>query len=160
MKHVSRILSTENNNMVAGANTANATVNMTINREVEVKYGEEPCDDITVIKPTFIIPNEAKVYKAMCDAYVRNPTKINNFVIMKATDLANLIKLLTDVKEVQVEEDIDITCCSKQTNYNTVSGIVCIREDGTRVDFEIEYNKQYRLLYDYKISTKITCDEY
>ena len=47
----------------------------------------------------------------------------------------------------------------KATKYNTIKNIVCITDDGTRLDFEIEYNKDYRLLQDYKISTNLTYDE-
>ena len=157
-----KILTTEKNNPYASANT---TVNINSPpSSVDVKYVE---DDIAVVKPTTstfktreITPeNEVNVYKLLLDAYLNNPVKINEYVIMDGEELCALIKELTGAKHVEIEAEMDIACCGKTTKFNTIKNIVCITEDDTRLDFEIEYNKDYRLLEDYKISTHITYDK-
>ena len=151
-----KVLTSESNNPKA---TASATVNIV--PDVNVKYVE---GDIAVVQPTMkkreITPaNEKNVYRLIADAYMKNPIKINDYVIMKGEQLCQLIKELTGAKEVEVEAEVDINCCGVPSKYNLINNIICIKDDGTRVDFEIEYNKDFRLLQDYKISTKFTYDE-
>ena len=95
----------------------------------------------------------------LLDAYKNNPIRLNDCVIMSGKNLCDLIKELTGSKNVEIEAEVDITCCGKPTKYNTVKNIVCINNDDTRLDFEIEYNKDYRLLKDYNISTHLVYDE-
>ena len=159
-----KVLTTEKNNPYA---SAQATVNIV--PDTKVKYVE---GDIAVVEPTpkqisepvmisrGINPeNEVNVYKLLLDAYKNNPIRINDYVIMSGKDLCNIVKEITGAKNVEIEAEVDITCCGKATKYNTIKNIVCITNDGTRLDFEIEYNKDYRLLQDYKISTHLTYDE-
>ena len=135
-------------------NTTHATANATINIiSDEVKYGE----DIKVVKQREITPkNEKNVYKILLEAYRDNPLKVNNCVVMKGNDLCELIKQLTDSSTVEIEADVDINCCGKDNNYNVIKNIICIDENGTRLDFEVAYNKEYRLLQDYRISLLLT----
>ena len=150
-----KVLTSESNNPTA---SASATVNIV--PDVNVKYVE---GDIAVVQPNMkkreITPqNEKNVYKLIADAYMKNPIKINDYVIMQGEQLCQLVKELTGVKEVEIEAEVDINCCGVPSNYNVINNIICIKEDDTRVDFEIEYNKDFRLLQDYKISTKFTYD--
>ena len=55
-------------------------------------------------------------------------------------------QILAATKLVEIEAEVDIKCCGKASKFNTVKNIVCIDETGTRLDFEIEYNKDYRIL--------------
>ena len=154
-----KVLTSEKNNPYA---TATATVNIV--PETNVKYVE---GDIAVVQPTTpttktreITPNnELNVYKILLEAYKNNPLRINDYIVMAGEDLCNLIKELTGCRSVEIEAEVDINCCSRNTKYNTIKNIVCIDCDGTRLDFEIEYNKDYRLLQDYRISTYLTYDK-
>lgn len=153
-----KVLTTEKNNPYA---SAQATVNIV--PDAKVKYVEE---DIAVVEPTAPLisrginaNNATNVYKMLLDAYKNNPIRLNDCVIMSGKNLCDLIKELTGSKNVEIEAEVDITCCGKPTKYNTVKNIVCINNDDTRLDFEIEYNKDYRLLKDYNISTHLVYDE-
>ena len=147
-----KVLTSEKNIPTA---TAQATVNIV--PDTNVKY----VDDIAIVTPTereIKEDNEKNVYKLMLEAYINNPVKINDYVIMKGEDLCNLVKELTGVKDVEIQAEVDINCCGVPTKYNTITNIICVKEDGSRVDFEIEYNKDFRLLKDYRISTAFTTD--
>ena len=147
-----KVLTSEKNMPTA---TASATVNIV--PQQDVKYVD---DDIAVVKAREITPeNEKNVYKMILDAYIQNPIKINDYVVMKGNDLCDLIKEITGVKEVEIEAEMDINCCGKPSKYNLIKNIICITDMGTRLDFEIEFNKDYRLLQDYRISTTFTYDE-
>lgn len=155
-----KVLTSEKNNPYA---SATATVNIV--PDSKVKYVEE---DIAVVEPNMPAPavqerginpdNEVNVYKLLLDAYIKNPLRVNDCVIMNGTDLCNLIKELTGAREVEIESEVDIKCCGKASKFNTIKNIVCIDCDGTRLDFEIEYNKDFRILQDYRISTRLTYD--
>ena len=49
--------------------------------------------------------------------------------------------------------------CAGELSVEIIKNIICITDMGTRLDFEIEFNKDYRLLQDYRISTTFTYDE-
>ena len=155
-----KVLTSEKNNPYA---SATATVNIV--PDSKVKYVEE---DIAVVEPNMPPPvqsrgitteNETNVYKILLDAYIKNPLRYNDYVIMSGGDLCNLIKELTGAKVVELEAEIDIKCCGKASKFNTIKNIICIDETGTRLDFEIEYNKDFRILQDYRISTRLTYDD-
>ena len=156
-----KVLTSEKNNPYA---SATATVNIV--PDSKVKYVEE---DIAVVEPNMPPPvqsrgitteNETNVYNILLDAYIKNPLRYNDYVIMSGGDLCNLIKELTGAKVVELEAEIDIKCCGKASKFNTIKNIICIDETGTRLDFEIEYNKDFRILQDYRISTHLTYDDY
>ena len=156
-----KVLTSEKNNPYA---SATATVNIV--PDSKVKYVEE---DIAVVEPNMPPPvqsrgitteNETNVYKILLDAYIKNPLRYNDYVIMSGGDLCNLIKELTGAKVVELEAEIDIKCCGKASKFNNIKNIICIDETGTRLDFEIEYNKDFRILQDYRISTHLTYDDY
>lgn len=156
-----KVLTSEKNNPYA---TATATVNIV--PDTNVKYVE---GDIAVVKPTTESPptqerginplNEVNVYKILLEAYKNNPLRVNDYVVMAGDDLCKLIKELTGCMSVEIEAEIDVACCGKSTKYNTIKNIICIDFTGTRLDFEIEYNKEFRVLQDYKISTHLTYDK-
>ena len=84
-----KVLTSEKNIPTA---TAQATVNIV--PDTNVKY----VDDIAIVTPTereIKEDNEKNVYKLMLEAYINNPVKINDYVIMKGEDLCNLVKELT-----------------------------------------------------------------
>ena len=113
-----KVLTSETNNSSA---SASATVNIV--PDVNVKYVE---GDIAVVQPTMkkreiTTENEKNVYKLIADAYMKNPIKINEYVIMKGEDLCQLIKELTGAKEVEVEAEVDINCCGVPSKYNLIN---------------------------------------
>ena len=155
-----KVLTTEKNNPYASAST---TVNIV--PDTKVKYVE---GDIAVVEPNMPPPvqnrgitpeNEVNVYKLLLDAYVNNPLRLNDYVIMAGDELCQLIKELTGARTVEIETEVDVKCCGRASKFNTIKNIVCINEDGTRLDFEIEYNKDFRILQDYRISTHLTYDK-
>lgn len=166
-----KVLTSEKNNPYA---TATATVNI-LPPDAKVKYVE---GDIAVVEPnseqrnasTFNMEpsvrsrgintdNAGAVYELLLKAYINNPLRLNQYVVMSGDELCALIKELTGVKSVEIEAEVDISCCGRPSKFNTIKNIICINEFGTRLDFEIEYNKDYRLLEDYRISTKLTYDK-
>ena len=156
-----KVLTSEKNNPYAAAT---ATVNIV--PDANVKYVE---DDIAVVQPTMPPPepvmcrgitpdNASNIYKLILDAYVKNPLRLNEYVVMTGEDLCALIKELTGSKRVEIEAEMDVSCCGRGSKFYTIKNILCIDENETRLDFEIEYNKDFRLLQDYKISTYLTYD--
>ena len=111
----------------------------------EVKYE----DGIKVVQST---KKEKNVYKIILDAIKNNPMKVNDSIVLTGNDLCALIKELTGAREIEIQADMEITCCGKSGDYNYIDSIVCIDTDDARKDFQIAYNKEYRLLQDYKIS--------
>ena len=151
---VVKVMSSEDK-IANNTNTASATVNV-IQREIPAKYP----DDVVVVKPEIPEEKAKDVYKLILEAHMNNPIRgTNQVVIMSMSNLAKLVQELTDCKEVQITSVVDVECCGKPTKYNTIGQIVCITENDVRVDFEIEYNKEWRLLKDYRISTNIAYDD-
>ena len=155
-----KVLTSEKNNPYA---SATATVNIVPDSKVKYVDG-----DIAVVEPTMPPPvqsrgittdNELNVYKLILDAYVNNPLRMNEYVIMTGDDLCQLIKTLTGARSVEIEAEVDVKCCGRASKFNTIKNIVCIDDVGTRLDFEIEYNKDFRILQDYRISTRLTYDK-
>ena len=151
----SRVLSSDAfNTAAANHNQASATVNLTVkNAEPEVKavYEQNPYSEITAESTT------EKILKLILDAYVNNPLIVNSYVIMQNDKLLNLVKTMTNADSVELDLSTDVSCCGKPTKYNYIGSIVIVK-DNSRNDFKISYNKEYRLLKDYRISTKMTID--
>ena len=152
-----KIFSTETQT-VNGAlnNKANAVVNLNISRDVTeeklVEYSEKnnednPYEDVLI----------CRFYEEVLNAYMNNPIYINQKVLMKTSNLANLVKELCDADEVNIELGCDISCCGKPTQYNTVENIVVVKNK-ERTDFKVSHNEWYRKLKDYRISLNFTID--
>ena len=120
--------------------------NETVLKPGEVKYE----DGIKIVQPT--VKKEKNVYKIILDAIKNNPMKVSDSIVLTGNELCSLIKDLTGTDNIEIQADMDITCCGKQGDYNYIDCIVCIDTDGTRKDFQVAYNKEYRLLQDYKVS--------
>ena len=110
-------------------------------------------------KKTDLIIDENGTYSKEEIQAMQDEVVNQDVVVMAGDDLCKLIKELTGCMSVEIEAEVDIACCGKSTKYNTIKNIICIDFTGTRLDFEIEYNKEFRVLQDYKISTYLTYDK-
>ena len=162
------LTSEQNTNNTDVKNSATATVNVYSDApDNKVIYGEEKSviDPIPEINEnpypeglTRSVNSDINVYKLLLEAYMNNPLRVNNYIVMNGKDLCELVKRLTGAEQVEITSETDINCCGKPSIYNTIQGIVIVQNDGTRLDFEVSYNKEFRLLKDYKISTLLTYD--
>ena len=134
----------------------------------EVSYPPEesdnPYEGITIVKPNNNNKSESNTesinetfYRTLLEAYMNNPLYVNQYIVMKASVLAELIKVMTSAEEVEITHSCDITCCSRATPYNLIDSIVVIKNK-IRNDLEITYNDVYRKLKDYRVSLKFTSD--
>lgn len=130
----------------------------------EVSYPPEesdnPYEGITIVKPNTESNTESineTFYRTLLEAYMNNPLYVNQYIVMKASVLAELIKVMTSAEEVEITHSCDITCCSRATPYNLIDSIVVIKNK-IRNDLEITYNDVYRKLKDYRVSLKFTSD--
>lgn len=164
-----KIFSTETQT-VNGAlnNKANAVVNLNISRDVTeeklVEYSEKnnednPYEDVLICRNSEQVKQDKMTtfYEEVLNAYMNNPIYINQKVLMKTSNLANLVKELCDADEVNIELGCDISCCGKPTQYNTVENIVVVKNK-ERTDFKVSHNEWYRKLKDYRISLNFTID--
>ena len=149
-------------------NKANAVVNLNISRDVTkeklVEYAEKnnednPYEDVLICRNSEQVKQDkmATFYEEVLNAYMNNPIYINQKVLMKTSNLANLVKELCDADEVNIELGCDISCCGKPTQYNTVENIVVVKNK-ERTDFKVSHNEWYRKLKDYRISLNFTID--
>ena len=150
-------------------NKANAVVNLNISRDLTsdklVEYKEEetqeenPYADVHVYKNSEQVKQEKLTvfFESVLNAYMDNPLYINQKVLMKTSNLANLVKTLTDADEVNIEISNDIECCGRPTKYNTIENIVVVKNK-ERTDFKVSHNEWYRKLKDYRISLNFTVD--
>lgn len=130
----------------------------------EVSYPPEesdnPYEGVTIVKPESNNNTESineTFYRTLLEAYMNNPLYVNQYIVMKASVLAELIKVMTSAEEVEITHSCDITCCSRATPYNLIDSIVVIKNK-VRNDLEITYNDVYRKLKDYRVSLKFTSD--
>lgn len=133
-----------------------------ISREVSYppEESDNPYEGVTIVKPTSETTTETTAetfYRTLLEAYMDNPIYVNQYIVMKASVLAELIKVMTSADEVEITHSCDITCCSRATPYNVIDSIVVIKNK-IRNDLEITYNDVYRKLKDYRVSLKFTVD--
>ena len=164
-----KIFSTETQTINGALNNkANAVVNLNISRDVTeeklVEYSEKnnednPYEDVLICRNSEQVKQDKMTtfYEEVLNAYMNNPIYINQKVLMKTSNLANLIKELCDADEVNIELGCDISCCGKPTQYNTVENIVVVKNK-ERTDFKVSHNEWYRKLKDYRISLNFTID--
>lgn len=158
-----RVFTTEKqkvNNNIEQRVVVNLTpeANKPVTREVSYppEESDNPYEGITIVKPTTESINET-FYRTLLEAYMNNPLYVNQYIVMKASVLAELIKVMTSAEEVEITHSCDITCCSRATPYNLIDSIVVIKNK-IRNDLEITYNDVYRKLKDYRVSLKFTSD--
>ena len=168
-----RVFTTEKqkvNNNIEQRVVVNLTpeANKPITREVSYppEESDNPYEGITIVKPTTESINTESIntesinetfYRTLLEAYMNNPLYVNQYIVMKASVLAELIKVMTSAEEVEITHSCDITCCSRATPYNLIDSIVVIKNK-IRNDLEITYNDVYRKLKDYRVSLKFTSD--
>ena len=137
-----------------------------ITREVSYppEESDNPYEGITIVKPNNNKSGSKETesinetfYRTLLEAYMNNPLYVNQYIVMKASVLAELIKVMTSAEEVEITHSCDITCCSRATPYNLIDSIVVIKNK-IRNDLEITYNDVYRKLKDYRVSLKFTSD--
>ena len=132
-----------------------------ISREVSYppEESDNPYEGVTIVKPTSETSETTAetFYRTLLEAYMDNPIYVNQYIVMKASVLAELIKVMTSADEVEITHSCDITCCSRATPYNVIDSIVVIKNK-IRNDLEITYNDVYRKLKDYRVSLKFTVD--
>ena len=132
-----------------------------ISREVSYppEESDNPYEGVTIVKPTSETSETTAetFYRTLLEAYMDNPIYVNQYIVMKASVLAELIKVMTCADEVEITHSCDITCCSRATPYNVIDSIVVIKNK-IRNDLEITYNDVYRKLKDYRVSLKFTVD--
>ena len=150
-------------------NKANAVVNLNITRDLtnetlaEYKDAEtqeeNPYEDVHIYKNSEQVKQEKlnAFYENVLHAYMDNPLYVNQKVLMKTANLANLVKILCDADEVNIEIGKDIECCGRPTKYNTIENIVVVKNK-ERTDFKVSHNEWYRKLKDYRISLNFTVD--
>lgn len=162
-----RVFTTEKqkvNNNIEQRVVVNLTpeANKPITREVSYppEESDNPYEGITIVKPNNESNTESineTFYRTLLEAYMNNPLYVNQYIVMKASVLAELIKVMTSAEEVEITHSCDITCCSRATPYNLIDSIVVIKNK-IRNDLEITYNDVYRKLKDYRVSLKFTSD--
>lgn len=167
-----RVFTTEKqkvNNNIEQRVVVNLTpeANKPITREVSYppEESDNPYEGITIVKPNNNNKSGSKetesinetFYRTLLEAYMNNPLYVNQYIVMKASVLAELIKVMTSAEEVEITHSCDITCCSRATPYNLIDSIVVIKNK-IRNDLEITYNDVYRKLKDYRVSLKFTSD--
>ena len=151
-------------------NKANAVVNLNISRDLtnetlaeykdqETQEEDNPYSDVHVYKNSEQVKQEKLTVflESVLNAYMDNPLYINQKVLMKTSNLANLVKTLTDADEVNIEISNDIECCGRPTKYNAIENIVVVKNK-ERTDFKVSHNEWYRKLKDYRISLNFTID--
>ena len=135
-----------------------------VTEEKLVEYSEKnnednPYEDVLICRNSEQVKQDKMTtfYEEVLNAYMNNPIYINQKVLMKTSNLANLVKELCDADEVNIELGCDISCCGKPTQYNTVENIVVVKNK-ERTDFKVSHNEWYRKLKDYRISLNFTID--
>ena len=124
----------------------------------ESDTNDNPYEGVTIVNPETNSETKSEIfYRTLLEAYMNNPLYVNSYIVMKASVLAELIKVMTDAEEVEITHSCDITCCSRATPYNLIDSIVVIKNK-IRNDLEITYNDVYRKLKDYRVSLKFTID--
>ena len=93
-----------------------------------------------------------KILKLMLEAYKSNPLHINDYIVLEADKLAELIQELTEADEIQLQISADITCCGSASRTQYLDGIV-VKKGDKLTDFKIGFNEEWNFLNNYRIST-------
>lgn len=97
---------------------------------------------------------QIEILELLLQIYENNPLIVNSFVVCKAGELMQLIKLITDADKVELMLDADKTCQCSQSKFTYIDTIFVTKE-GKTVEFKLGYNDKYTLLVKHAISLKI-----
>jgi hypothetical protein len=98
-----------------------------------------------------------ELLQSILDLYTSNIMKINGELILKNSDLVELITKITDADDVEVKLDYEINCCGNGKGLSIIDRINIIKDDEV-TDFQHFHNIEYNILRKYKISLTPTHD--
>jgi hypothetical protein len=82
---------------------------------------------------------------------------IEGELILKNSDLVELIMKITDADDVEVKLDYEINCCGGGKGLNVIDRINIIKDEEV-TDFQHFHNIEYNVRRKYKISLSMTHD--
>ena len=102
--------------------------------------------------------NIINAYSLLLTIAENNPIIVNKFIVAKASELAQLIKLLTEADDVQINISLDVDCsCIGSANYSSVEKIYIIK-NGETLNFKYSYPNANKILDDHHVSVKFVVD--
>ena len=102
--------------------------------------------------------NIINAYSLLLTIAENNPVIVNKFIVAKASELAQLIKLLTEADDVQINLNLDVDCsCVGSVNYSSVDKIY-IAKNGETLNFKYSYPNANKILDDHRVSVKFVVD--
>ena len=102
--------------------------------------------------------NIINAYSLLLTIAENNPLVINKFIVAKASELGQLIKLLTEADDVQINFNLDVDCsCIGSTHYSEVDKIYIIKGNQT-LNFKYSYPNANKILDDHRVSVKYVVD--
>ena len=152
--------------------TSTQVVNVNINKdkdeqsqqEQQVSYPPNPYQQLNDDPST---PNDERLealikskdniinaYSLLLTIAENNPLIVNKFIVAKASELAELIKLLTLADDVQINLNLDVDCsCVGSVQYSSVDKIYVIKNNQT-LNFKYSYPHANKILDDHRVSLK------
>ena len=98
--------------------------------------------------------NIINAYSLLLTIAENNPLIVNKFIVAKASELAELIKLLTEAEDVQINLNLDVDCsCVGSVKYSAVDKIYIIKNNQT-LNFKYSYPNANKILDDHRVSVK------
>ena len=102
--------------------------------------------------------NIINAYSLLLTIAENNPIVVNKFIVAKASELAQLIKLLTEADDVQINLNLDVDCsCIGSAHYSSVDKIYIIKGSET-LNFKYSYPNANKILDDHRVSVKYVID--
>ena len=102
--------------------------------------------------------NIINAYSLLLTIAENNPVIVNKFLVAKASELAQLIKLLTEADDVQINLNLDVDCsCVGSVNYSSVDKIYIVK-NGETLNFKYSYPNANKILDDHHVSVKFVID--
>ena len=102
--------------------------------------------------------NVINAYSLLLTIAENNPLIINKFIVAKASELGQLIKLLTEADDVQINFNLDVDCsCVGSSHYSEVDKIYIIK-GSQALNFKYSYPNANKILDDHRVSVKYVID--
>jgi hypothetical protein len=99
-----------------------------------------------------------ELLQSLLDLYTSNVLKdLEGELILKNSDLVELIMKITEADDVEVKLDYEINCCGGGKGLNVIDRINIIKDEEV-TDFQHFHNVAYNILRKYKISLSMTHD--
>jgi hypothetical protein len=98
-----------------------------------------------------------ELLQSLLDLYTSNIMKIDGELILKNSDLVELITKITDADDVEVKLDYEVNCCGSGKGLNIIDRINILKDEEV-TDFQHFHNVEYNVLRKYKISLSMTHD--